>query len=80
MKIPYYMFRYMGIVSIPLLEQVNHLIGVAESGFESKQPNSFVNVKTADKDLQFGSEKCKTMVDLKKKSLVPMIQSGKLIL
>ena len=63
MEIPYYMFRCMGIVSIPLLEQVDHLIWVAESGYESKHLNPFVNVKTADKDLQFGSEKCNTMVD-----------------
>ena len=48
------------------LGQVDDLIGVAEAGFKSKQLNSFVNVKTADKDLQFGPEKCKTMVVSKK--------------
>ena len=59
----------MGIVPIPLLGQVDDLIGVAEAGYKSKQLNSFVNVKTADKDLQFGPEKCKTMIVSKKKIL-----------
>ena len=63
---PNYMYKYMGVVPIPLLGQVDDLIGVAEAGFKSKQLNSFVNVKTADKDLQFGPEKCKTMVVSKK--------------
>ena len=43
---------------IPLLGQVDDLLGVAEAGYKSKQLNAYVNVKTANKDLQFGSEKC----------------------
>ena len=58
---PNFMYRYMGIVPIPLLGQVDDLLGVTEAGYKAKQLNSFVNVKTADKDLQFGPEKCKTM-------------------
>ena len=42
--------------------QVDDLIGVAEVGYKSEQLNSYVNVKAADKELQFGQEKCKTMV------------------
>ena len=52
----------MGVVPIPLLGQVGDLIGVAEAGHKTKQLNSFVNVKTADKNLQFGPEKCKAMI------------------
>ena len=60
---PSYMFRFKGEVPIPLLGQVDDLLGVAEAGFKSEQLNAFVNVKTADKDLQFGSEKyCYMMV------------------
>ena len=38
------------------------MVGVAEAGFKSEQLSAFVNVKMADKDLQFGPEKCKSMV------------------
>ena len=65
-EMPNYMYNYMGIVPIPLLGQVDDLIGVAEAGFKLKQLNSFINVKTADKNLQFGPEKCKTMIISKK--------------
>ena len=54
-------------MAIPLLGQVNDLLGVAEAGFQSEQLNSFVNVKTADKDLQFGADKCTFMVVSKMK-------------
>ena len=54
--------RFMGEMAIPLLGQVYDLIGVAEAGYKSDQLNAFVNAKTADKDLQFGHEKCKTML------------------
>ena len=67
---PHFMFHYMGLVPIPLLGQVDDLGGVAEAGHKSKQLNYFVNVKTADKDLQFGPDKCKSMVVSKKKLLV----------
>ena len=43
------------------------LLGVAEAGFKSEQLNAFVNVKTADKDLQFGREKCTYMMVSKMK-------------
>ena len=63
---PNFMYRYMRIVPIPLLGQVDDLLGVTEAGYKAKQLNSFVNVKTANKDLQFGPEKCKTMTISKK--------------
>ena len=50
---PSYMYKFQGEVPIPLLGQVDDLIGVAEAGYKSSQLNSYVNVKTADKDLQF---------------------------
>ena len=56
------MYRFQGEVPIPLLGQVDDLIGVAEPGHKSNWLNAYVNVKTADKDLQFGADKCKVMV------------------
>ena len=64
---PSYMYKFHGEVPIPLLGQVDDLIGEAEAGFKSSQLNSYVNVKTADKDLQFGTDKCKTMLVSKMK-------------
>ena len=64
---PTYMFSFKGEVPIPLLGQVDDLLGVAEAGFKSEQLNAFVNVKTADKDLQFGTKKCSFMVVSKMK-------------
>ena len=46
---PDYIYRFMGEVPIPLLGQVDDLIGVAEAGYKSEQLNSYVNVKAADK-------------------------------
>ena len=59
---PSYIFKFKGQVPIPLLGQVDDLLGVAEAGYKIKQLNSYVNVKTANKDLQFGSEKCSFMM------------------
>ena len=64
---PSFMFKFNGEVPIPLLGQVDDLLGVAEAGYKSEQLNVFVNVKTADKDLQFGSDKCTFMMVSKMK-------------
>ena len=55
-------------LNLNFIGQVEDLIGVAEAGFKSALLNSNVNVKTADKNLQFGTYKCKTMLVLKIKS------------
>ena len=55
---PNYMFKFKGEVHIPLLWQVDDLLGVAKAGFKSELLHAFVNVKTDKKDLQFGREKC----------------------
>ena len=67
---PTYMFKFKGEVPIPLLGQVDDLLGVAEAGFKSEQLNAFVNVKTSDKDLQFGTKKCSFMTVSKMKPLI----------
>ena len=65
---PNFMFKYKGEVSIPLLGQVDDLLGVSEVGFKAEQLNGFVNVKTADKELQFGIDKCNYMIVSKAKT------------
>ena len=62
-----FMFRFKGLIPIPLLGQVDDLIGVAEAGVKTHQMNAIVNVKAANKDLQFGEDKCKYMMVSKKK-------------
>ena len=58
---PNFMCKYMEEVPILLFGMLNDLIGIIEAGHKATQLNAFVNVKGADKDLQFGSEKCKYM-------------------
>ena len=38
------------------------MIGVTEAGFKAQQLNAVLNVKTAEKQLQFGVKKCKSML------------------
>ena len=56
-----FLFKYMGEVPVPLLGMVDDLLGITEVGFKTTQLNEFVNVKTAERDFQFGTEKCKFM-------------------
>ena len=67
-EVPNYMFKFKEEVPITLLGQVDDLLGVAEQGYKAEQLNGFVNVKTSDKELQFGIEKCNFMVVSKKKN------------
>ena len=56
------MYKFMGELPIPILGQVDDIIGVTEVGFKSHQLNAYINVKTSHKELQFGPSKCKTMI------------------
>ena len=40
---------------------IDDLVGVSESGIKATQFNAFINVKTAEKKLQFGPTKCHVM-------------------
>ena len=64
-----YLYKYKGTVPIGILGQIDDLIGVTEPGFKAQQMNAYLNVMTADKYLQFGPDKCKTMLvgSMKKK-------------
>ena len=55
---------------VSMMGMVDDLIGITEAGFNAKQMNVFINVKTAEKTLQFGPNKCKTMFVGKSSKLV----------
>ena len=57
-----YGYKYKNILPISLLGLVDDMIGISEVGFKAKQMNALINVKTAEKQLQFGVKKCKTML------------------
>ena len=48
--------RYKGYIPVPVLGQIDDTIGVTLAGFKAAQLNSYMNVKAADKDLQFGQD------------------------
>ena len=52
---------------VPILGMVDDIIEIAEAGYKTEQLSAFVNVQTADKNLQFGVDKCKAMVVSKRK-------------
>ena len=54
-----YTYKYKGEVDIPPLSMVDDLICVSECGIQTSMMNSYINVKTNSKKLQFGVEKCK---------------------
>ena len=57
-----FLYKYKGVVPVGILGQIDDLIGVTEAGYKAQQMNSYINVKTADKYLQFGPDKCKSML------------------
>ena len=57
-----FMFRYKGYIPVPVLGQIDDTIGISLAGYKANQFNSYMNVKSADKYLQFRYEKCKAMV------------------
>ena len=65
---PDYLYKYKGKVNIGLLGMIDDLAGVSESGVKAKFLNAFINVKTAEKNLQFGPDKCRTMIRSHKKT------------
>ena len=58
----------MDILPISMLGLVDELVGVTEAGYKAQQMNTFINVKTAEKSLQFGASKCKSLLIGKNKN------------
>ena len=57
-----YGYKYMDILPVGILGLVDDLIGVTEVGFQAQMMNTYINIKTAEKGLQFGVKKCSTML------------------
>jgi len=56
-----YTYLYKGEVKIPPLSMVDDLVCISECGLKTAMVNSYINVKTATKNLQFGTDKCNKM-------------------
>ena len=55
-------YMYKESLPISLLRLVDDVTGVTEAGFKAQQLNAIVNVKSAEKGLQYGVKKCKSML------------------
>ena len=58
---PSFIYKYKGNVPVGVLGMIDDLAGVSEGAMKAKQLNAFINVKTAEKKLQFGPDKCHTL-------------------
>ena len=47
------MYKYKGIVPVGVLGMIDDLAGVSEGNMKAKELNAFINVKSAEKKLQF---------------------------
>ena len=59
-------YLYKNILPVGFLGLVDDIIGITEAGIAAQKMNAFINIKTAEKKLQFGPTKCKTMLVGKK--------------
>ena len=57
-----YGYKYKDVLPVSLLALVDDLIGISYAGYRAQQMNVAINIKTAEKRLQFGVNKCKTMI------------------
>ena len=62
MESPGYGYLYKDVLPVSLLILIDDMIGVSNASFKAHQMNTVLNVKTADKRLQFGIKKCKSML------------------
>ena len=57
-----YYYLYKNILPVGFLGMVDDIAGITEAGTKANQLNAFMNVKTAEKTLQFGHKKCQYMI------------------
>ena len=55
-------YRYKDKVPVTMLGMVDDIIGVSEAGYKAQQSSTIINAMTAEKGLQFGVKKCKSML------------------
>ena len=58
-----YGYKYQNVLPIGMLGLVDDTFCISEAGYKAKMMNVFFNVKPAEKTLQFGVKKCKTMLE-----------------
>ena len=51
-------YLYKNVLPVGFLGLVDDIVGITEAGFRAQQLNSVINIKTAEKSLQFGVKKC----------------------
>jgi hypothetical protein len=61
MKAGHY-YLYKNKLPVGFLGLVDDIVGISEAGYKAQQQNAFINFKTAEKTLQFGVTKCKSML------------------
>ena len=65
-----YGYRYKNILEVAMLGLVDDSVCITEAGYKAQMMNAFFNVRTAEKTLQFGAKKCKTMLIGKNTELI----------
>ena len=55
-------YLYKNSLKIGFLALVDDIVGITEAGMDAQNLNAFMNMKTAEKTLQFGAPKCKSML------------------
>ena len=60
-----YGYRYKNILEVAMLGLVDDSVCITEAGYKAKMMNAFFSIRTAEKTLQFGAKKCKTMLMVK---------------
>ena len=63
-------YNYKEELPINILGLVDDMIGVTEAGFKTQIMNTILNLRSAEKGLQFGTGKCKTMLIGKRSDFV----------
>ena len=57
-----HIYLYKDRLPVGFLGLVDDIIGVTEAGIAAQKLNAFINIKTAEKTLQFGPTKCKSLL------------------
>ena len=55
-------YKYKDVLAVSLLGLVDDMISITDAGHKAQQMNAVLNIKTAEKRLQFGESKCKSMI------------------
>ena len=59
-------YKYQNVLPVGMLGLVDDTVCITEAGYKAHMMNVIFNVRTAEKTLQFGAKKCKTMIVGKK--------------